>query len=101
MAWANSEVTVLTSGAGTIGYSSSTPMTALSGEPSDAESNYITAETANSTYDVLFSGASNYFVQAFGVAAGKAPISRKGKLMHTRISRFTPAGKSASKTTGT
>ena len=99
VAWANSEVTALTSGAGTIGYSSSTPMTALNSEPTDAESGYITAETANSTYDVLFSGASNFFVQAFGVAAGKAPISRKGKLMHGRVSRFTPAGKSASKTT--
>ena len=99
VAWANSEVTALTSGAGTISYSSSTPMTAQNGEPSDAESGYITAETANSTYDVLFSGASNYFVQAFGVSAGKQPISRKGKLMHNKVSRFTPP-KSASKTAG-
>lgn len=98
VAWANSEVTVLTSGAGTIGYSSSTPMTAQSSEPTDAESDYITAETANSTYGVLFSGASNFFIQTFGVSAGRAPISRKSKLMHSRISRFTPGGKSVSKT---
>jgi hypothetical protein len=101
VAWANSEVTKLTSGAGTIGYSSSTLMTAQNSEPADAESDYITAETANSTYSVLFSGASNFFVQTFGVSVGKAPISRKGKLMHSRVSRFTPAGKPASKTTGT
>lgn len=90
VAWANSEVAKLTSGAGIVSYSSSTLMSAVNGAPSDDESDYITAETANSTYSVLFSGATNYFVQPFGVAVNKAPISRKGKLMHARTSRFTP-----------
>ncbi|HEV3436513.1 MAG TPA: VCBS repeat-containing protein [Gemmata sp.] len=93
VAWANSEVTALTSGAGSITYSSSTPMTAQANEPSDAESKYITAETANSIYGELPSGASTIFVQTFGVTAGRAPVSRTAKLMHSRPSRFLPLGK--------
>lgn len=88
VAWANSEVTALTEGAGSISYSSSTLMTAVNSAPGGDESDYITAETANSTYGVLFTGATNYFVQPFGVSVGHEPISRKGKLMHTKRSRF-------------
>lgn len=86
--WANSGVTALTSGAGTITYSSSTQMTAQNAEPPDAESNYITAETANSLYSVLPSAASKAFIQSFGVSSGKLPINAQGKLRHSRTSRF-------------
>ena len=89
VAWANSEVTALTSGVGIITYSSSTAMTAINSAPAGDESDYITAETANSTYSTLFTGENTFFVQTFGVS-GRAPISRKGKLMHSKHSRFAP-----------
>ena len=64
-------------------------MTAINSAPAGDESDYITAETANSTYSTLFTGENTFFVQTFGVS-GRAPISRKGKLMHSKHSRFAP-----------
>jgi len=90
VAWANSEVAALSSGAGTITYASSTPMTAISGRPPDAESNYITAETANSIYSVVPSGTSGSFSQPFGVSSTMSQPKMPGALRHTRISRFQP-----------
>nr|WP_325502560.1 hypothetical protein [Mycobacterium sp.] len=50
VAWGNSNNTEFTSGAGTIQYFSSTPMTAVWGAPTDlAAPNTITGETSNCT----------------------------------------------------
>ena len=88
--WAARAVSALSSGAGTITYSSSTPMTAQNAGVPDAESGYITAETANSIYGVVTSAASQTFVQSFGIS-DRAPISMRGGLIHSRPSRFRPA----------
>jgi hypothetical protein len=88
--WANGDISSLTSGSGTFDFSSSTSMTAQSGEPADAESDYITAETANSIYSVLPSGSSTSFTQPFGIDTTHAPIAPVGKKVHARTSRFQP-----------
>jgi len=88
--WANGDISALTSGSGIFRYSSSTPMTAQSGEPADAESDYITAETANSIYSVVPSGSSTSFTQPWGIDTTHAPIAPTGKTLHRRISRFQP-----------
>jgi hypothetical protein len=62
-----SPTTTFTKGGGTIQYFSSTPMTVLSGPPSDAAApNVITAETSNCTYGTLPQGTSKLYVQTFG-----------------------------------
>ena len=53
-----------TSGAGSITYSASSPMAALSGVPSCANAGIGTAETSNSVYSVL-PGATGSFTQTF------------------------------------
>jgi hypothetical protein len=55
----NSESTVLSSSAGTIVYHASAPLIVSSQEPPCAESNYYTAETANSIYGPLPAGPGN------------------------------------------
>jgi hypothetical protein len=85
--WANYANTVFSSGAGTITYSSTTPMTALSGPPSDAEAtNIITGEQANSGYSVLPSGSSQSFHQSFGVSSAHAPTTKPDSRLHKRTS---------------
>ena len=54
-----------TSGAGTITYSASTPMTVSNHEPSCVDSGAITAESTNSVYGVLPPGPSTSFTQTF------------------------------------
>jgi hypothetical protein len=85
--WANGQVSALSSGAGTITYSSSTPMVALSGPPADAEG-FFTAETANSIYGPLTSDSNTTFVQSFSTTSTRAMRARQGG--HVRQSRFAP-----------
>ena len=57
-----------TSGAGTISYAASTPMTVSTSEPSCVETHVRTAETTNSVYSALPPGPSTSFTQTFGVS---------------------------------
>jgi hypothetical protein len=85
--WGNYANTVFSSGAGTITYSSTTPMTALSGPPPDAEAtNIITGEQANSGYSVLPSGSIRSFHQSFGVSSAHAPTTEPDSRLHRRTS---------------
>jgi hypothetical protein len=62
-----SPTTIFTKGAGTIQYFSTTPMTVVSGPPSDvAAPNTITGENSNCTYGTLPKGTSKLYVQTFG-----------------------------------
>lgn len=61
-----------TSGAGTITYSASTPMTTSMEEPSCVESHSHTAETTNSIYGDLPPGPSYSFTQTFRAFVGPA-----------------------------
>ena len=56
------------------------PLTVLNAEPSCAESGYITAETANSTYGTLTSGPSTEFSQSFGIGPAAKMIRKAGKI---------------------
>jgi len=71
--------TVLSSGAGTINYSASKPMTVLSSAPSCVDWDYITLETANSEYGGLSSTASDTFTQSFQANTSGAVIQRAAK----------------------
>jgi hypothetical protein len=73
--------TVLSSGAGTIYYSASNEMTALSTEPSCVDWNYVTVETANSVYGPISSSASHTFTQSFNWSSAGA-IKKQAKVMH-------------------
>jgi len=75
----NGESAVLSSGAGTITYASSTTLTVLNQEPSCTESGYITAETANSFYGTLSSTPSTVFTQTFSVSTEAPMIRKQGK----------------------
>jgi hypothetical protein len=86
--------TVLSSGAGTITYTASNPLTALSAPPACVDWNYITLETANSSYSVLPSNASTTLTQSFQTSAGRVTgVKPKfGTVLHT-TSRRAPAAK--------
>jgi hypothetical protein len=64
-----SESAVLSSGAGTIAYSASSPLTVTNSEPGCAESTYFTAETATSSYGFLPANPGNPFSQSFAASA--------------------------------
>jgi hypothetical protein len=85
----NAEAAVLSSGAGTFVYSSRNIMTALTSEPSCAESGYMTAETANSLYDAVSTTMSSLtFSQGFHVSLTEAPArKRMGKVRPHTIYR--------------
>jgi len=69
----NSESAVLTSGAGTIGYSAANGLVASTNRPTFAESgNGGTAETANTFYGTLPSTESHTFTQTFKVGSVSA-----------------------------
>ena len=85
----NSESAVLSSGAGTIVYQASTPLSVLSAEPACAESGYITAETANSVYGSLTSTPSSTFAQSFNISTEAPMIRKAGKI---RPSFIVPVG---------
>jgi hypothetical protein len=61
----NGAIATLSSGAGTIVYAASTPLTALSYEPSCIEFGGPTGEQANTVYGPLPVGSSNTFTQTF------------------------------------
>ena len=71
-----------TSGAGTITYTASTPMTASTEEPSCVESHSHTAETTNSIYGQLPPGPSESFTQTFQayIAPAPSPVHTHQKL---------------------
>jgi hypothetical protein len=71
----NGQSTTLSSGAGTITYVASAPMTVVNAEPSCCEFDGGTLETANTSYGQLPTGSSTSFVQTFSKAATiiKAP----------------------------
>jgi hypothetical protein len=74
----NGESAVLSSGAGTITYSSSTILTVLNQEPSCTETGSVTAEQANSFYEPLPAAPGNGFIQSFlTLPANVAPMIRK------------------------
>jgi hypothetical protein len=85
---ANSESAVLSSGAGTVTYAASTPLTVLRGEPACTETGTVTAETANTSYGVLAAGPSNSITQTFTFTTAKA-IHATGKI---RPGLVIPAG---------
>jgi len=66
--YANGADPVLTSGAGTITCTSSTPMTVRTSWPPNGSGNGGTGENSNSTYGVMPAAASTRFVQSFGHA---------------------------------
>lgn len=59
---------ILSSGAGAITYTASSPMTVSNKEPSCVATHTITAETTNSVYGALPASPSKTFTQTFGVA---------------------------------
>jgi hypothetical protein len=71
----NGGISVLSSGAGTIVYEASTPLTALPTEPPCIDGGFVTCEAANSVYGLLPAGASNTFTQSFNIT--QAPMIRK------------------------
>jgi hypothetical protein len=73
----NGESTVLSSGAGSISYSASVPMTVAGAPPSCAESAYITAEKANSVYTQLPVGPSKQITQGFSTGGGHTTAPRR------------------------
>jgi Ricin-type beta-trefoil lectin domain-like len=66
--YANGADPVLTSGAGTITCTSSTPMTVRTSWPPNGSGNGDTGENSNSTYGLMPAAASTRFVQSFGHA---------------------------------
>jgi hypothetical protein len=74
----NGETAVLSSGAGTITYSSSTILTVLSQEPTCTETTSVTAEQTNSFYGQLPAAPANGFSQSFlSLSADVAPMIHK------------------------
>jgi hypothetical protein len=73
--------TTLSSGAGTITYTASNALTALSTEPACVDWDYVTVETANSVYGPLPAGASQTLVQSFSHGAASAVIRKKARVM--------------------
>jgi hypothetical protein len=76
-----SESAVLSSGAGTIAYSASSPLTVTNSEPGCAESTYFTAETATSSYGFLPANPGNPFSQSFAASA-ITPLIRRVRGLH-------------------
>lgn len=77
----NGGITTLSSGAGTIIYSASAPMSILNTEPSCVDWDFSTVERANSSYGVLPNHANNVFAQTFDKSG--AVIDRQAKVRHT------------------
>ena len=86
--------TVLSSGAGTIFYSATNDVTVLSTEPSCVDWDYITLETANSSYGVMCSTPSHTFTQSFEANSSGAVIRKRGTVEHmTKLSeKLVPVG---------
>jgi hypothetical protein len=76
----NGGITTLSSGAGTLTYNASVPMSILNTEPSCVDWDFSTVERANSSYGVLPAHANNVFVQTFEKSG--AVIDRQAKVRH-------------------
>jgi hypothetical protein len=75
----NSESATLSSGAGTITYTSADPLSVLSSTPACAESGYVSAELANSFYGTMAAGPSGAFTQSFNTSTALPMIRKPGK----------------------
>jgi hypothetical protein len=80
--WANGGTTTLSSGAGTITYTCSSPMTVTNTERGCVDWDYVTVETANSIYGPLPTGSSQTLVQSFATAPSGAVIHKTATVMH-------------------
>jgi hypothetical protein len=82
----NGEAAVLSSGAGTITYSTLDSLFAMISEPACAESGYITGENANTVYGELTVYPSNTIQQPFNVVAPGTPQAhKKGKIRPSSV----------------
>jgi hypothetical protein len=90
----NSEIAVLSSGAGTIWHTASNALTALTEEPACTESGLVTAEAANTLYTLPPDSPGATLTQNFNMSStmGMAMIRTQGKIRpSTRVFRATPA----------
>jgi hypothetical protein len=69
------EIAVLSSGAGTITYTASTPLTVLDSVPQCNEFSELTGEQANTVYSQLPAGPANTFTQSFSLT--QTPLIRE------------------------
>jgi hypothetical protein len=84
--FAGKKDTTFSSGAGTIRYSSSTPMHVIAAPPTDVERVTFTGEQSNSTYGTLPAGTSSIYVQSFAIST--EPRIAHHSEGHARPSRF-------------
>jgi hypothetical protein len=80
--WANGGTTKLSSGAGSITYTASTPMTITDTEPACVDWNYATVEAANSIYGPMPEGSNTTFTQSFAVGPPTQMIHKKATVLH-------------------
>jgi hypothetical protein len=73
----NGESVVLSSGAGTITYSASKPLTVSSKEPGCVTTGLVTQEIANTTYDQLAAHVATQIKQSFHTTAPDVPMIHK------------------------
>jgi hypothetical protein len=73
----NGESVVLSSGAGTITYSASKPLTVSSKEPGCVTTGLVTQEIANTTYDQLAAYVATQIKQSFHTTAPDVPMIHK------------------------
>jgi hypothetical protein len=73
----NSESVTFSSGSGTITYTASNQLTALSTVPACVDKDFHTEETSNSTYATLSATPSSYLQQTFSVNPSAQPMSLK------------------------
>jgi hypothetical protein len=79
--WANGGNTKLSSGAGSITYSATVPMTVTDTEPACVDWSYVTVESANSVYGPMPVGSGTTFTQSFA-ASTAAQIRKKAAVFH-------------------
>lgn len=80
--WANGHNTTLSSGAGEITYTASSPLTVENSEPSCVDWDYVTLETANSIYSTMPAGPSQTLTQSFATGSVGTQIRRSAAVQH-------------------
>jgi hypothetical protein len=86
---ANGEKATLSSGAGTITYAASRPLTVASVEPTKCvTTSLVTQETANTVYGQLPAYVATPIVQSFHTTAPAAPISHKAGIPRPSVIRL-------------
>jgi hypothetical protein len=78
----NGATTMLSSGAGTMTYTASQPMSVLNTEPACVDWTFKTVEAANSAYSLLPQEPSQSFTQSFGLSANGKVIHKVGQVAH-------------------